>query len=102
MLGGGGGILQFGSPRKSNLDIGEDVVSPYLWTRGIKTLDVVVATHAHEDHIGGLPAILQNFRPKELWVGANPSQPLSEFAQKLGIRVIARRVSPAFEFSGAA
>ena len=71
MLVDGGGVLEFGRVRKTNLDIGEDVVSPYLWSRGIKTLDVVVATHAHADHIGGLPAILDNFRPKELWVGAN-------------------------------
>ncbi len=90
-----------GSPRKSNLDIGEDVVSPYLWTRGIKTLDVVVATHAHEDHIGGLPAILENFRPKELWVGANPPEPLEQLARSLGIRVLDRRASPPFPFSGA-
>ncbi len=101
MLVDGGGILQFGAIRKSNLDIGEDVVSPYLWTRGIKRLDVVVATLAHEDHIGGLPAILENFRPKELWVGANPPQPLIELARKLGVRVLDRRASPPFEFSGA-
>jgi competence protein ComEC len=101
MLIDGGGLLQFGRMRPSNLNIGEDVVSPYLWTRGIKTLDVVVATHAHEDHIGGLPAILENFRPKELWVGANPPQPLIELARRLGIRVLGRRAAPPFEFSGA-
>jgi competence protein ComEC len=101
MLVDGGGLLQFGKPRKSNLDIGEDVVSPYLWTRGIKTLDVVVATHAHEDHIGGLPAILENFRPKELWVGANPPERLVAIARNLGVRVLDRRVAPPFQFSGA-
>ena len=101
MLVDGGGLLEFGATRKSNLDIGEDVVSPYLWNRGIKTLDVVVATHAHEDHIGGLPAILQNFRPKELWVGANPPEQLEELARKLGIRVVDRRASAPFDFSGA-
>ncbi len=106
MLVDGGGLLQFGdvlkpNARKTNLNIGEDVVSPYLWTRGIKTLDVVVATHAHEDHIGGLPAILENFRPKELWVGANPPQPLLDQARRLGIHVVARRTGPPFDFSGA-
>jgi competence protein ComEC len=53
----------------SGLDMGEDVVSPYLWSRGLKQIDVVALTHAHMDHLGGLPAILQNFRVRELWVG---------------------------------
>jgi competence protein ComEC len=39
MLVDGGGILQFGRVRKANLDIGEDVVSPYLWSRGVRKLE---------------------------------------------------------------
>ena len=39
---------------RSGIDIGEDVVSPYLWSRGIKQIDVMALTHAHEDHLGGL------------------------------------------------
>ena len=71
----GGGVLQFWAraTRRSNLDTGEDVVSPYLWSRGIRRIDILVATHAHQDHSGGLAALLENFRPRELWVGANPS-----------------------------
>jgi competence protein ComEC len=53
----------------SGLDVGEDVVSPYLWSRGLKQIDVVTLTHAHLDHLGGLPAVLENFRVRELWVG---------------------------------
>jgi competence protein ComEC len=30
----------------SDFDIGEDVVSPYLWSRGIRRLDAVAITHA--------------------------------------------------------
>jgi ComEC/Rec2-related protein len=91
----GGGILQFGRVRKTNLDIGEDVVSPYLWTRGIRQLDVVVETHAHEDPIGGLPALPDNFRPKELWTGANASPSLSERTARLGVRVLDKRARDA-------
>jgi competence protein ComEC len=40
-----------------------------LWSRGIQRLDVVALTHAHLDHLGGLPAVLENFRVRELWVG---------------------------------
>lgn len=102
MLVDGGGLLEFGrATRKSNLDIGEDVVSPYLWSRGIKTLDVVVATHAHEDHIGGLPAVLENFRPRQLWVGANPQPELLAHARRLGIQVRDWHAGTGFYFSGA-
>lgn len=70
LVDGGGevGIIDKGGMH-SGLDVGEDVVSPYLWSRGLKQIDVVALTHAHLDHLGGLPAVLQNFRVRELWVG---------------------------------
>jgi competence protein ComEC len=37
---------------RSEFDLGENVVSPYLWERGIHHLDVVVLSHGHSDHIG--------------------------------------------------
>jgi len=101
MLIDGGGLLEYGRTRKSNLDTGEDVVSPYLWSRGIGHLDIVVATHAHADHIGGLPAILENFHPRELWVGANPDAALLARAEKLHIAVRERHAEAGFVFSGA-
>ena len=52
----------------SQLDIGEDVVAPYLWSRGISKLDSVALTHAHADHMGGLAAVISNFHPHELWL----------------------------------
>jgi competence protein ComEC len=70
LVDAGGEIGNFHSGgMRSGIDIGEDVVSPYLWSRGLKTIDVVALTHAHEDHLGGLPAIFENFRVGEFWVG---------------------------------
>lgn len=96
----GGGVLQYGRQRHSNLDMGEDVVSPYLWTRGIRRIDVMVATHAHEDHSGGICALLANFHPSELWVGTNPLKRVLDCATRFRVPVIDRRAPAVFPFSG--
>jgi competence protein ComEC len=57
----------------SAFDVGEEVVSPYLWSRQLRNLDIVALTHAHSDHMGGMPAILRNFHPAELWVAVDPN-----------------------------
>ncbi|MFP5205524.1 MAG: ComEC/Rec2 family competence protein [Acidobacteriota bacterium] len=102
LLVDGGGFG--GGPRLAtqNFDIGEQVVSPVLWTRGIRRLDAVALSHAHSDHLGGLPAVLRNFRPRELWVGNNPPTPaylaLLAEAAELHIRVRSFRAGDAFPF----
>jgi competence protein ComEC len=72
LLVDGGGFG--GGPHQApqDFDIGEEVVSQALWARGIRHLDAVALTHAHSDHMGGLPAILRSFHPDELWIGNNP------------------------------
>jgi competence protein ComEC len=77
--------------RKPNLDIGEDVVAPYLWSRGIHGLDYAVLTHGHSDHMAGLPAILDSFHPRELWIGPEPPsdqwKAVKKRAQFDGVRI---------------
>ena len=38
-----------------------DLVVDYIQNQGIKKLDYVIATHPHEDHIGGLDNVIDNF-----------------------------------------
>jgi competence protein ComEC len=101
----GGGIPAFGRQTRSQLDIGEDVVAPYLWDRSFRTVDVMALSHGHEDHIGGLPALMSDFRPKELWTGATPDSPawaaLRERAVHVGTRIVARMAPERFAFGGA-
>ena len=105
MLVDGGGVLSFGRSSKPRFDIGEDVVSPYLWTRSIRKLDVVVLTHAHDDHAGGLPAVIENFHPAELWTGATPaSEAWSQVSAKAlseHVKLIAMQSGRRFDFGGA-
>ena len=104
MLIDAGGIPSFGRTRKPGIDIGEDVVSPYLWSRSIKHLDVVAMTHAHEDHMGGMSAVLRNFRPKELWTGAVQESPewrtVRQTAESLHIPIRAMQRDAPFAVGG--
>jgi competence protein ComEC len=102
--GGGHG----GGPRQApqDFDIGEEVVSQVLWSRGIRRLDAVVLTHAHSDHMGGMPAVLRNFRPRELWVAVDPNsatyRALLAEATTLGIRVRHLRAGDTLAFDSIA
>ncbi len=92
--------------RKPQVDMGEDVVSPYLWSRQIQHLDYVALSHGHSDHMAGLPAILDNFHPQELWIGAEPEtaewNEIRRHAAADGVRIVSlTRNSPARSIEGA-
>jgi competence protein ComEC len=94
MLIDGGGLAgsEWVGGYRSGTDVGEEVVSPYLWSRGLKRIDVVVLTHADHDHVDGLYSILQNFKVGQLWVGWDDPRPafarLLDEARSLGVHVV--------------
>jgi competence protein ComEC len=57
LVDGGGEI----GAERTGWDVGRMRVVPAIRRAGVRRLDVVMLSHPHEDHVGGLPAVLENF-----------------------------------------
>lgn len=44
----------------------------YMQAQGVESVKLMVATHPHGDHIGGLPSILEAFPVENVWSGPIP------------------------------
>jgi competence protein ComEC len=105
LIDGGGAFGGFpGREEHNGIDPGEEAVSPYLWSRGFQKLDVVALTHAHQDHIGGLTAILENFRVGTLWIGREVESTalanLEKLAREKKIAIVHEIRGNAFSWDG--
>ncbi len=106
LIDGGGAFGGFpGRPEHLATDPGEEAVSTYLWSRGFKSIDVVAVTHGHQDHLGGLTAVLQNFKVGTLWVGREVAgtalASLEELANSRGVTVAHEFRGEQFHWDGA-
>ncbi len=50
-----------------NYDGGRYVVSPFLWERKVKTIDLLLLSHEDDDHWNGLPALAERFSVKSAY-----------------------------------
>lgn len=66
-LPGGQVVLIDGGATYERFDMGRGVVAPFLWNRGIRSIDHVVVTHPQLDHAGGLVWVLRHFHVGRLW-----------------------------------
>jgi len=68
----------------------------FLRRKGVRTLDLVVATHPHADHVQGLMTVVHHFHVGELWVNGEVAghvqRRLVEEAHRLGVPVGRPRV----------
>ena len=52
----------------------EQTVSRFLNSRGIKSIDYVIATHPHSDHIGSLAYVINTFGAKHILMPRIPAE----------------------------
>jgi len=105
LIDGGGAFEGFrGREEHSGPDPGEEAVSAYLWSRGFQRLDSVALTHAHQDHVGGLTAVLQNFHVSRLMLGRETAVPalgkLKQVANALHVPIEHERHGQSFLWDG--
>lgn len=88
MLIDGGGVPD------DAFDIGENVVSPFLWRKGIKKIHYLVLTHPHPDHVNGLKAVARNFKIGEFWEGYSvlENETYARFMNSLSYKVPKKRM----------
>lgn len=50
-----------------------EAVAAYLAMQGVEKLDLVVATHPHEDHVGGLAYVIDSYPVDAVWSSSIPN-----------------------------
>lgn len=65
--GGYRALVDGGGSSSSARTVGEAVIAPFLWHKGITHIDQIIVTHPDSDHFNGLPFILRHFSPSRLW-----------------------------------
>ena len=62
--GGENILIDGGSGYNRGTQSYDPIVNRYLKSRGVQNLDLVIATHPHSDHVGGLASVLEEFPTK--------------------------------------
>jgi competence protein ComEC len=83
---GGRWIVIDAGPAGERGDAGRRVVIPFLERRGVRALAAIVVSHAHADHLGGVPALLGRFAVGVVLEpgGPVPDPAYAEFLTALG------------------
>lgn len=85
------GMSADGEKYNPSRDMGERVVLPALWSKGINKLDVVIVSHFDMDHMGGIPAVLKDYRTGMILENGQPETGYTRYETILAAKKIPRR-----------
>lgn len=85
LIDGGGSVF-------SKESVGQQVIAPFLWSKGVTRLETIVLTHPDADHYNGVPFLIEHFSPKLIWTstatgGAQQFRDMLAVAKQKGITV---------------
>jgi len=89
-------LYDAGSKMGERFDIGQQVVVPYLRAIGVQQLDMLMISHADNDHSGGAPSVIQQLQVKRLLVGG----PESEYSLPRGSQAITCKAGDQWQWDG--
>ncbi len=73
-----GGVVNFGEKNwktpENSFEIGREIVVPYLKGRGITSVDKLIVSHAHADHMEAADEVLEEIRVKEIHIAPNSGE----------------------------
>ncbi len=84
-------LIDGGGSSSPKFNVGESIIAPYLWHRGITHLDTIIVSHPDADHFNGIPFLLQRFQPDILWTNGESGhsqqyEDMLNLASDLGIK----------------
>lgn len=73
-------VIDGGGFASEDFDTGQAIVAPFLWSRKIGRIDILVLSHPQLDHYGGLAFLVQHFSVREFWFNGDRA-PSERFAR---------------------
>lgn len=77
-------VINLGDSKAIVIDVGPDSVAEDRCLRnlGVKEIPLLILSHFHADHVGGLPGLLKNRNVSQVWI-SNNREPASESSKAL-------------------
>lgn len=86
-------LIDGGGSETSDYDVGQNILMPYLLSRGYMKIDYIFVSHAHADHIDGIYTVLNNFKVKKVFISTylkndEKIKKLKEIATKNHVKIM--------------